>query len=1023
MKKPVKITLISIASVLLFLVLAVCITVAVVLSPKQLTKIVNRAAKEYILCDYSIGKTGLTIFKTFPQLSIDIEDVLLVNPIVGSPNDTLLSVDHCLATLDIKKLIKEHNLEVTKFTLQNGDAHLFRNRAGQSNFDVINIPESEDTSSTPYSFDLSNVSLKHVNVDYSDIPSSIYAGVKDVNADAQGKYLDDDIDGKLDLETGPFHFQTLDTASTTVQFDHLAVDFDGSFSDMNRLKGNLNLDVADLQLQLDTTAYIDKEKVQLNTTLDGELSLQKLLLESLELTYDQYKMQLSGDVQRDTANGDINMDLAYKTDTWPIAEVLKKLPSPIASLLPDSMQLEGDVALGGTVKGTYNEESMPVVTSNVKIEDGNFAMAGMPFDVKDIDGEADLNLDLDNQTDLKINSVAGNIRGNHVVVTGTIRDLLNKMLCHLTLNGDIKLEDFQDLLPESITPCQGTASSKVTAEFDYDQLKDLQIDKMTAKGDFNIKNFKLLYDDSLWLRSQSMALQVHFPVKEKPYRIGEWLEAKIQSPKIDCERLEMFDASMTNADLDVFVNDVLDSTIETKVGTAFAGNMITAVMDTIGAEITSPKGTFTMKSSEKLALKLQGNKLKAHMGDLAVNTNSFSLDGNTRYDKNGKNTLMQWNPAVKLTLADGHVTDPALTLPLALSTLKVDFTMQKCQLNDSYVKLGSSDFTLTGNVYNIDKFYQDEGILSGNLSLSSHYLELNEIMDFVNGFRAPEELMNTELESKEDDPFIVPYGINLTVNTNVDKAHYEDVDIRKIGGKLEVNDGVLVLDQMGFTSDAARMQMTALYKTPRRNHLFLGLDFHLLDIKIAELIDMIPEVDTVLPMLKSFAGNAEFHFAIETYLKSNYDVKFSTLRGAAAINGKELVVLDNETYRKISKMLMFKKGTTNKIDSLSAEVTIYKNEVDVYPFLIAIDRYKAIVSGRHNLDMTYNYNLSLVSPIRLGLDVIGTDKRKFKLTKAKYPTLFRPEKQNVVEKNIMNLKNQINSSLRANVREQAPEEN
>jgi len=294
-------------------------------------------------------------------------------------------------------------------------------------------------------------------------------------------------------------------------------------------------------------------------------------------------------------------------------------------------------------------------------------------------------------------------------------------------------------------------------------------------------------------------------------------------------------------------------------------------------------------------------------------------------------------------------------------------------------------------------------------------------MALADGFRAPDSLMNTELESKEDNPFIVPRGMNVTINTHIDKVHYEDVDIRKVGGKIAVNDGILVLDQMGFTSDAARMQLTALYKTPRRNHLFLGLEFHLLDIKIAELIDMIPEVDTVLPMLKSFAGNAEFHFAIETYLKSNYDVKFSTLRGAAAIDGHDLVVLDNDTYRKISKMLKFKKGTTNKIDSLSAEVTIYKNEVDVYPFLLAIDRYKAIISGRHNLDMTYNYNVSLVSPIRLGLDIIGTDKRKFKLTKAKYATMFRPEKQNLVEQNVMNLKKQISSSLKSNVREQAPE--
>ena len=256
------------------------------------------------------------------------------------------------------------------------------------------------------------------------------------------------------------------------------------------------------------------------------------------------------------------------------------------------------------------------------------------------------------------------------------------------------------------------------------------------------------------------------------------------------------------------------------------------------------------------------------------------------------------------------------------------------------------------------------------------------------------------------------------MNTRIQKALFEEAEFRNIAGRVYVKDGVLVLEEMGLTNEAARMQLTAMYRTPRMNHLFLGFDFHLLDIKIDKLIAMIPEVDTILPMLKSFSGNAEFHFAAETYLKSNYDIKFSTLRGAAAINGHDLVVLDSETYKNIAKKLMFSKKTQNKIDSLSTEITIFRNEIDVYPFLLSLDKYSAIISGRHNLDMTYDYNISLVKPVRIGLDIIGlSDKLKFKVGKAKYATLFKPEKQNVVESNIMELKTLINKTLQANVKD------
>ena len=91
--------------------------------------------------------------------------------------------------------------------------------------------------------------------------------------------------------------------------------------------------------------------------------------------------------------------------------------------------------------------------------------------------------------------------------------------------------------------------------------------------------------------------------------------------------------------------------------------------------------------------------------------------------------------------------------------------------------------------------------------------------------------------------------------------------------------------------------------------------------------------------------------------------------------------------------------------------------MDVYPFLLSIDKYSAIISGRHNLDLTYDYNISLLKPIRIGLDIIGLEDRlKFKVGKAKYATLFQPEKRKVVEANILELKTLINKTLQANVR-------
>ena len=76
------------------------------------------------------------------------------------------------------------------------------------------------------------------------------------------------------------------------------------------------------------------------------------------------------------------------------------------------------------------------------------------------------------------------------------------------------------------------------------------------------------------------------------------------------------------------------------------------------------------------------------------------------------------------------------------------------------------------------------------------------------------------------------------------------------------------------------MKLTAMYKTPRKNHIYAGFDYHMLDIDIEALMKMIPDLDSIMPMLKSFKGKAEFHIAAETYMDSLYNPKKSTIRGA-----------------------------------------------------------------------------------------------------------------------------------------------
>jgi hypothetical protein len=1036
MKKALKIGLVSLASLILVIAIVVSIALFSIFSPSKLAKIVNNQADKFLTCEFHIDNVGLTFFKTFPKIGLDLENVVLKNPQNGNVSDTLLYVKDCVAALNIRELIKNKHVEINDFSLNEGLANLYIDESGNGNFNVFRS-DPNDTSSFDYTIDLQKVKTKKLDVRFQNEQSKLKADLQQVDLTVKGAFAEQNVDGKLKANAKTLLFVMADSTKINLTGQNLEASYDGSFTNFNLINGEVDVSLQNARLFLDTSLYVNELDASFYSKLHADFDAQQYDLKETVVKVDGHSLLVNGLVQQDTTRHGLYTDLQYETDEWNILDILPIIPEAVIGNALDDITIEGKVQIQGTVKGLYSPSHLPVVTSDIAWKNGSFAMKDLPLDFEKVNGLFDLDLDLNNQSDLTVKSLSATTRKrNKLTASGTVKNLFGKMLCDIVANGNLHIKDFKDFLPEIFTQYEGKADVKVQTQLAYDPETQFSVDnisKAIINGQF--KDLKLLYDDTMSVYSPDMQVDLTFPVTEKPYKINEWLNAKVKTSELLIRNIRSHarkEINGTSIQLDAYTNNLLDSTVELKLATTYQLNQLNMWADTISANLSNPQGVFVLKNMNQMRLDYNGNDVKFYvnnsgsstsssMGDfINFTTDKINLQAEIDYKVNEEHPLLQWSPVVKLQTTNAKAKIRDVAYAIELPTLNVDFNPQKCVLKKANLKFGQSDINLTGTITGIEPYLQDKGLLKGNLELVANYLNLNELMAFVDGFGAPDTLLEQAeqlAENKEATPFIVPFGVDVNMNTTIKKALYEESEFRNIAGRVYVKDGVLVLEEMGLTNDAARMQLTAMYRTPRMNHLFLGFDFHLLDIKIDKLIAMIPEVDTILPMLKAFSGNAEFHFAAETYLKSNYDIKYSTLRGAAAINGHDLVVLDNETYKTIAKKLMFNKKTQNKIDSLSTEITIFRNEVDVYPFLLSIDKYQAIISGRHNLDMTYDYNISLLKPIRIGLDIIGLeDKLKFKVGKAKYATLFQPEKRKVVEANILELKTLINKTLQENVR-------
>ena len=75
------------------------------------------------------------------------------------------------------------------------------------------------------------------------------------------------------------------------------------------------------------------------------------------------------------------------------------------------------------------------------------------------------------------------------------------------------------------------------------------------------------------------------------------------------------------------------------------------------------------------------------------------------------------------------------------------------------------------------------------------------------------------------------------------------------------------------------------------------------------------------------------------------------------------------------------------------------------------------LGGQHNLDMTFNYDINVLSPIYLGVNVSGNlDDLNIKLAKCKYAQDFKPLFHRKVDTQTAELRAMIRKSMQKNVK-------
>ena len=724
-----------------------------------------------------------------------------------------------------------------------------------------------------------------------------------------------------------------------------------------------------------------------------DLNKMMLALNSASVALDQYALTVSGDVQLPADSLPLALDLALATDgAWQL--------QPLLAIVPDAymgwkkgMDLDGKARIEATAVGAVTDSTMPLVNAHLLFSDGRYHQPQvLPYKVSKINGDLTARLDLGpkGKSSAVIKSLTARTLDTKLSVKGRADDLLGDMRVNADIQGTLPLADALPMVPDTLplSIAKGDADLDFHVDFRMSQLQAMALEKMVASGNVKFRNLDLTYDT---LRATAPDLEISLQLPAKLHK-SKLADARVKGSNL---RVEMphkgITATVDNPNISLGVNNM-------------------------------------MKEQLSAAYVVMVGETEANMDSMMVSLHELSLKGTVRLDSTQTDPLKRFNPVADLTTHSAVLYMPQLPDAVRLSQFSAKYDRALTDIRKVQVKVGHSDFELYGTVENLEDWLENKAMLVGDLNFTSNYADIDQLMDLLSGMGTDPDTL--ELQRQQDkvsdaaNPFIVPKNIDVTLHTHIKRSVAFGNDLNDVAGSLTIKDGVAILDQIGFVCKAATMQLTALYRSPRPDDLFAAIDFHLLDIQIDELLDMIPVIDTLVPMLAAFNGNANFHLAGESYLFADYQPKMSTLLGSAAISGKDLVLMDNSSISNIAKLMRFKswkeKDDKIHIDSLSVEMTCFRKEIEVFPFLINMGSYSICASGKHTLDNTCAYHLELLkNPLlaKVGVDIKGSlSSPKISLGPVLYGDFYKPEKTGAASKKALELKTAIRQALEKNVR-------
>lgn len=1029
-----------------------------VLSPSGTTFVANRYGPMFFDGDLSIGRLELKL-GNYPYVGIKITDGVVYTPPAGhlmAVSDTLVAFGELSLSLDIARAYRG-DIFIRGLSLDRPDARLSVDTAGSANWEMLLADGSSSGTGAEYTFGFDGLTVSNGRLSYVSEADSMNLSVS----------LE-----KLALEQLSDTSYTIDLASrATVAMggmtvaDNTALSARGGFAlgrdFMTYGFDRLEIDLNDIPVTLDGSLSLAADSVDADMAVRVHPVAVKALLAQVPENAMPEISKLSTDI---AVEMDAEVRGTYRFDGGRLPAVALDIRSSGGRLAYEDVGIPVD-HLDFDASLYFNPEkpdSTGAVIRHMNVRSAGVTAAGygQVWDALN-DPRMDVcvkgNFDFTNIADLLPLPEGMVLRGEvdfDVDLRGRLSRLDHRNPGNTYINAAVWMNRF---LVASRTDSVLVYADKSEFTVGLDANRRVQDTLMDASTQVlylaaNADTLSVMFKNQYYVRASGVDIDARNDarsLRREPgvvhplYGSGQIAALEFRGP--DSMRIEAEDA-FTRFEVMPKAEDPSVPVLSLGVGaysfSMFGGGHFARLNGTdisLTAELIEQDAGFearreqVLDSLQLLFPKIERDSLFGHMRHMRrfviINEDFAEYDVDMTAPEDIGAIMRRWNARGSIYAINGRVVTPFFPLDNSISNIDVTFTTDEVAMNRTKFRAGGSDMTVTGRIYNLRRVLAGRGNLMADMDIRSDSLDFNELIRTINysyelmkgGGEVQAELAGVDNEQELKDVItasggvaeasellVIPSNIEMNFNFRVGNGRYAGLVFESMTGNMVARERCLQINGFDAVTDAGEFTFNALYATRSKEDITTGFDLEIRDIEIEKFISAVPSIDSLFPMMRSFEGLLDCQVAATAQLDTSMNIILPTLNAACRLNGSDLVLLDGETFAEIAKKLKFKNRERNYIDAISVEMLVRDNKVEMFPFVLEMDRYRTAVSGIHNLDMTFDYHISVLRspvPFRFGLNIRGSlEKLKFGIGRAKYKNENVPSYVEMVDSARLNLR-------------------